>query len=71
MELMLRAISRATGGGHRAAQRSKVVAAIIPSPPVQSLLGTYRIDAAGDTTIDRYGIYRIVDGRTSYVQSNG
>jgi len=71
MELMLRAISRATDGGHRAAQRSKVVGAIIRSPPVPSPLGTYQIEAAGDTTIDQYGIYRIVDGRMSYVQSGG
>jgi branched-chain amino acid transport system substrate-binding protein len=71
MGLMLRAISRATDGGHGAAQRSKVIAAISSTSRIQSLLGTYRINSAGDTTIDRYGIYRIVHGRLSFLEAGG
>jgi ABC-type branched-subunit amino acid transport system substrate-binding protein len=70
MRLMLHAIARATDGGHRAAYRAKVVAAITRTARLRSPLGAYRIDAAGDTTIGRYGIYRIVGGRLSYIQDS-
>jgi branched-chain amino acid transport system substrate-binding protein len=71
MALMLRAIGRATDRGRLAAYRSKVVAAILATPRIRSPLGTYRIDSSGDTTIDRYGIYRIVSGRLMFVQALG
>lgn len=71
MALMLGAIGRATDGGRRAAYRSKVVAAILSTPRIRSPVGTYRIDASGDTTIDRYGIYRIVSGHLSFVEATG
>ena len=71
MQLMLHAIARATDGGRRPAQRVNVVDAIIRSPRLESPLGTYRIDSSGDTTIDHYGVYRIVQGRLSYVQASG
>jgi branched-chain amino acid transport system substrate-binding protein len=71
MEVMLRAIARATDGGRLAAYRSKVVAAILATPRIRGPIGTYRIDAAGDTSIDRYGIYRIVSGRLSFVEATG
>lgn len=71
MQLMLDAIDRATDRGRKAAYRSKVVAAILSTPPIRSPLGTYRINANGDTTIDRYGIYRIVDGQLSFAEATG
>ncbi len=71
MGLMLRAIARATDGGHKAAQRSKVVAAILRTSRIRSPLGSYRIDSAGDTTIDRYGIYRLVDRQLSFLEAAG
>ena len=71
MGLMLRAITRATDRGHEAAERSKVVAAILSTPRIHSLLGIYGIDSAGDTTIHRYGIYRIVGGRLSFLKATG
>jgi branched-chain amino acid transport system substrate-binding protein len=71
MGLMLRAISRATDRGHTAAQRSKVVAAIGSTTRIRGALGTYRINSAGDTTINRYGIYRLVGGRLSFLQAGG
>jgi ABC-type branched-subunit amino acid transport system substrate-binding protein len=71
MALMLHAIGRATDRGRRAAYRSNVVAAILATPRIRSPLGTYRIDSSGDTTIDRYGIDRIVAGRLSFVEAAG
>ncbi len=63
MRLMLNAIGRATNGGSRAAQRSKVVAALFATRERRSAIGTYSIRPDGDTTLTRYGVYRIVAGR--------
>ncbi|HUE26748.1 MAG TPA: branched-chain amino acid ABC transporter substrate-binding protein [Solirubrobacteraceae bacterium] len=71
MGLMLRAISRATDGGHKAAQRSAVIHAILSTARIGSPLGTYRINSGGDTSINRYGIYRIVDGKLSFLEAGG
>ncbi len=66
MSLMLNAISRATKGGTRAALRSHVRAAIFSTRERRSVLGTYSIDAEGDTTLRRYGVYRVVAGRLAF-----
>jgi branched-chain amino acid transport system substrate-binding protein len=71
MSLLLSAVSRATDGGRKAAERSKVLAAIFDTHGRRSVLGTYSIDSSGDTTIKRYGIYRIVGGQLSYLESFG
>jgi branched-chain amino acid transport system substrate-binding protein len=71
MQLMLRAISRATDQGRRDASRSKVVAEILSTSRIDGVLGSYRIDPDGDTTIARYGLYRIVDGRLSFIEAGG
>jgi branched-chain amino acid transport system substrate-binding protein len=63
MSLMLDAISRATDRGKAPAVRSKVVSAIFATCDRHGVLGTYGIDANGDTTLDTYGVYRIVDGQ--------
>ncbi|MBV9309818.1 MAG: ABC transporter substrate-binding protein, partial [Solirubrobacterales bacterium] len=63
MSLMLSAIQRATAGGTRSARRSKVLAAIFDTRNRQSVLGTYSLDRDGDTTLRRYGAYRVVRGR--------
>jgi branched-chain amino acid transport system substrate-binding protein len=62
MSLMLTAIARATDRGSKAALRSRVVAAIFATRGRQSVLGTYSIDRNGDTTLHRYGVYRVVAG---------
>jgi branched-chain amino acid transport system substrate-binding protein len=69
MSLMLDAISRATHGGKIAAQRSKVVAAIFKTRNRHSVLGTYSINGNGDTTLTRYGVYRVVDGRLEFARA--
>jgi branched-chain amino acid transport system substrate-binding protein len=66
MSLMLNAISRASDGGREPVRRSKVLAALFHTRGRQSVLGTYSVRPDGDTTIRRYGVYRIVDGEMSY-----
>lgn len=66
MALLLDAIKRATNDGTTIASRSKVVAAIFSTKDRRSVLGTYSIDPNGDTTLRRYGVYRIVAGRLAF-----
>jgi branched-chain amino acid transport system substrate-binding protein len=66
MSLMLDAIARATSGGRDDAVRSRVVAALFDTRDRSSVLGTYSIDAAGDTSLRSYGVWRVVDGRLSF-----
>jgi branched-chain amino acid transport system substrate-binding protein len=63
MSLMLDAISRATHGGRETARRSRVVAALFSTRDRPSVLGTYSIDSNGDTSLDQYGVWRVVGGR--------
>ncbi len=63
MSLMLAAIVRATRHGSTGALRSKVVQAIFATRKRRSLLGTYSIFSDGDTTLRRYGVYRLVAGQ--------
>jgi branched-chain amino acid transport system substrate-binding protein len=63
MSLMLDAITRATDHGTAPAMRSKVRAAIFDTRNRRSVLGTYSIDANGDTTLRRYGVYTIAGGQ--------
>jgi branched-chain amino acid transport system substrate-binding protein len=63
MSLLLDAVTRATHRGRLAADRSAVLAALRQTRDRHSVLGTYSINSDGDTTLDRYGIYRIRDGR--------
>jgi branched-chain amino acid transport system substrate-binding protein len=71
MSLLLSAISRATDRGRKPAERSEVVAEVLGARREHSVLGSYRIDSSGDTTIKRYGIYRVVNGRLSYLETLG
>jgi branched-chain amino acid transport system substrate-binding protein len=65
MSLMLAAIGKATDGGHKTAVRSKVAAAMFALGPRRGVLGSFRIDRNGDTTLRRYGIYKIAGGQLS------
>jgi branched-chain amino acid transport system substrate-binding protein len=69
MSLMLDAISRATGHGTRPADRSKVLAALFATRDRRSVLGTYSIKRDGDTTLRRYGVFRVVRGRLRLSQA--
>jgi branched-chain amino acid transport system substrate-binding protein len=59
MALVLDSIERAEGGGD---DRRAVVEAALETSDRASVLGTYSIDAAGDTTLDALGGYRIEEG---------
>jgi branched-chain amino acid transport system substrate-binding protein len=63
MSLLLDAISRATAAGTKPAQRSHVVSEIFKTHNRRSVLGEYGIDRDGDTTLNRYGVYRVRGGR--------
>ena len=41
-------------------------AAIFSTKARQSVLGTYGIKSDGDTTLRRYGVYRIVGGKLRF-----
>jgi branched-chain amino acid transport system substrate-binding protein len=71
MSLMLDAISRATDRGTATAMRSKVVAAIFATRDRHSVLGTYSIDRNGDTSLPRYGVYRVHDGQLAFWKAMG
>jgi branched-chain amino acid transport system substrate-binding protein len=71
MSLMLDAISRATDHGTAAAIRSRVVAAIFATHDRHSVLGTYSIDRNGDTSLDRYGVYRVRAGQLAFWKAMG
>jgi len=68
MSLLLSAIDRATHHGTRPAVRSEVRAALFATKDRPSVVGTYSINRDGDTTLRRYGVWTIVNGRLSFWQ---
>ncbi len=66
MRLLLNAIGRSTGGGRRSARRSAVRAAIFATRGRRGALGVYSITRSGDTTLRRYGAYRVQGGRLRF-----
>jgi branched-chain amino acid transport system substrate-binding protein len=71
MSLMLHAIARASDGGRRPVLRSRVIAALFDTRNRQSVLGSYSIDHDGDTTLNRYGVWRVVSGRLVFWKAIG
>ncbi len=69
MSLMLDAIARATDQGRVEATRSKVVAAIFGTRNRHSALGTYSISGHGDTSINRYGVWRVDNGQLRFLKT--
>ena len=63
MALALDAIKRA---GDKGNDRAAVTAALLSTKDRDSVLGTYSIDANGDTTLTDYGLYTIEDGLPTY-----
>jgi branched-chain amino acid transport system substrate-binding protein len=66
MSLLLDAVSRATDHGSDPAVRSGVTRALFATRDRHSVLGTYSIDRHGDTTLRRWGVYRIENGRLAF-----
>ena len=71
MNLMLAAIGKSTDQGRKPAVRSSVAAAIYALGARRGVLGTYRIDRNGDTTLRSYGIYKLSRGRLSFWRQFG
>jgi branched-chain amino acid transport system substrate-binding protein len=63
MGLLLASIARGSDKGTDGVRRSSVNAAIFATRKRRSVLGIYRITPTGDTTLRRFGVYRVVDGR--------
>ncbi|MDQ3723213.1 MAG: branched-chain amino acid ABC transporter substrate-binding protein [Actinomycetota bacterium] len=63
MALALDALKRA---GDKANDREAVIKALFETKDKESPLGTYSIDANGDTTLSDYGLYVIKDGVLEY-----
>lgn len=67
MRGVLAAIRRAEGGtADNAITRGAVVRAYFETSTRDGVLGPYAIDADGDTTLDRWGAFRVVDGELRY-----
>ncbi len=71
MSLLLDAIDRATDHGTQPAERARVREALFATRDRHSVLGTYSIDRNGDTTLRRYGVWAIVQGRLAFWQAIG
>jgi branched-chain amino acid transport system substrate-binding protein len=69
MGLLLDAVTRATADGDREATRSKVLREIFEVHGLRSVLGIYSIDRRGDTTLNRFGVYHLADGRLLFWQA--
>src|SRR3954469_6789323 len=61
MQLALDAIKRSKTG-----ERSDVIKALFSTKDRDSVLGTYSIDANGDTSLTDYGVYAIKDGQLHF-----
>ena len=58
-------------GRRKPAGRAKVTRAIFVMSGRNSALGTYAVDRNGDTTLRRYGIYKIAHGQLSMWREAG
>jgi branched-chain amino acid transport system substrate-binding protein len=66
MRLTLGAIERATDQGRHPAERERVVHALFATRRHASPLGRYSIERDGDTSLDTYDVYHVVDGALKY-----
>jgi branched-chain amino acid transport system substrate-binding protein len=62
MALALATIKRVTGAHSGLVSRADVVSALLNTQNRHSVIGTYSINADGDTTLASYGLYRIAGG---------
>jgi branched-chain amino acid transport system substrate-binding protein len=69
MALLLDAIKRATNGGSGSISRSAIVSAIHSTTNIQSVLGTYSINANGDTSLRDYGSYGLKNGSDFFLKT--
>jgi branched-chain amino acid transport system substrate-binding protein len=65
-EAMALALDTLKRAGDKANDRAAVVKALFETKDRKSVLGTYSIDANGDTSLTDYGLYTIKDGLPTY-----
>lgn len=63
-ELGIHALSQVKAGLSGAALRAAVVKALFATKNLSSVLGTFSINSAGDTTLTSYGLYKLAPGTT-------
>jgi branched-chain amino acid transport system substrate-binding protein len=66
MRVLLNAISRATDGGRKQAERAKVVEAMFATRARHSVLGSFDIKPDGDITQRRVGVWIANDGKLTF-----
>jgi len=66
MAVVLDSIKRSGITGPGAASRQKVIDAFFQTKNRKSVLGTYSIDANGDTTLTEYGVFKITAGNLAF-----
>ena len=66
MRVLLDAIGRATDGGRRPAERSKVVRAVFATRARRSVLGGFDIKPDGDISLRRVGVWIASHGKLSF-----
>ena len=66
MRLTLAAIERATDQGRLDAKRERVVQALLATRHHASPLGYYSVEPDGDTSLNTYDVYHVVDGALKY-----
>jgi branched-chain amino acid transport system substrate-binding protein len=68
MALILDAIKRDADANGGKVSRAGTYKQLLATKNRQSVLGTYSIDANGDTTLTDYGLYKIVGGKLAFDQ---
>jgi hypothetical protein len=63
---MRRVIQDARAAGERADERAAIIRAIFAAPEENTIVGRYRFERNGESTLTRFGAYRIKHGRRSY-----
>jgi branched-chain amino acid transport system substrate-binding protein len=66
MRVLLDAVARATDGGRKPAERSKVVKALFATRERRSVLGSFDIEQDGDTSSRRVGVWVATPGKLSF-----
>ncbi|MEA2449360.1 MAG: branched-chain amino acid transport system substrate-binding protein [Thermoleophilaceae bacterium] len=69
MKLLLDSIKTASANGKNDISRVDVVDQVFKTKNRKSVLGTYSIDAEGDSSITKYGVYHIVGGKLEFLRA--
>jgi branched-chain amino acid transport system substrate-binding protein len=68
-EAMRAILAAVKGAGAKGNDRSAVIAAYFALRDRSTALGSWSVEATGDSTLRRYGIWRVRDGRLDFIRS--